>query len=88
MINLKAIRQAAEESQKTWQYAVITNETVIALLDRLEAAEKDAARYHHLFNSTDGRVYAAFRKVYDFWDGCDHKAGFDKAIDAAMRGDL
>lgn len=45
MIDVKAIRAAAEEDQKQDTVFVWRRpQTVIALLDRLEAAEKDAAR--------------------------------------------
>lgn len=63
--------------------ANLNPDTVLALLDRLEAAEKDAARYRHLF--AGNKVLAQFRETYDFWDGQGGKAGFDAAIDFKMR---
>ena len=52
-----------------------------ALIERLRA---DAARYRWL--AQDGeRIGERIRAMLDKWDGCDGKAGFDAAIDAAMR---
>lgn len=55
-----------------------------AEIERLRA---DAARYRWL--TTDGeRIGERMRGTLDAWDGCDGKAGFDVAIDAAMRDAL
>lgn len=43
--DLKAIRRAAEEDAKRDNTILLRPSLVIELLDRLEAAEKDAARY-------------------------------------------
>lgn len=52
-----------------------------ALIERLRA---DAARYR--WPAKDGeRIGERIRAMLDAWDGCDGKAGFDLAIDAAMR---
>ena len=52
-----------------------------AEIERLRA---DAARYRWLTNDGE-RVGERMRGTFDAWDGCDGKAGFDGAIDAAMR---
>ncbi len=64
---------------------------VTAVLDRMAAAktehdamEADAARYRWLTHDGE-RIGERMRGTLDAWDGCDGKAGFDVAIDAAMR---
>lgn len=64
---------------------------VTAVLDRMAAAkaehdamEADAARYRWLLDESDW-IGDRWRTVWGKWDGCDGKAGFDGAIDAAMR---
>lgn len=64
----------------------ISAEKELALMAKLEAAEKDAARYRYLFSGD--KVYTHFRDAYDFWDGCGGKDGFDAVVDSAIRGDL
>ena len=50
----------------------------------IERMRADAARYRWL--AQDGeRIGERIRAMLDKWDGCDGKAGFDAAIDAAMR---
>ena len=50
----------------------------------VERLRADAARYRWL--AQDGeRIGERIRAMLDAWDGCDGKAGFDLAIDAAMR---
>lgn len=49
-----------------------------------DAMEADAARYRWLTHD-DERIGERLRGTLDTWDGCDGKAGFDSAIDAAMR---
>lgn len=64
----------------------ISAEKELALMAKLETAEKDAARYRYLF--AGDKVYTQFRDAYDFWDGCGGKDGFDAVVDSAIRGDL
>jgi hypothetical protein len=52
-----------------------------AEIERLRA---DAARYRWLTHDGE-RIGERMRGTLDAWDGCDGKAGFDVAIDAAMR---
>lgn len=53
-LDLNAIRAAAEAAIKKYGgYPVTDPAFVIALLDRLEAAEKDAARYRWLRDTGD-----------------------------------
>ena len=82
-IDLKAIRAAAEADKGQDRAFILLSVDILALLDRLEAAEKDAERYRFLFLGS--KVYARFREVYNYWDGLDGKVGFDAAIDAAMK---
>ena len=53
---------------------------VIALLDRLEAAEKDAARYRWLRDGNDHKDNPAMQIAINSY-GCE----WDEAIDAAMK---
>lgn len=46
-----------------------------------DALKADAERYRWLF--LGNKVYSQFRAVFDGWDGCGGKTGFDAAIDAA-----
>ena len=55
-----------------------------AEIERLRA---DAARYRWLTHDSE-RIGERTRGMLDAWDGCDGKAGFDGAIDAAMRDAL
>jgi hypothetical protein len=48
MIDTKAIRAAADFSDKRCGRLELDTSTILALLDRLEAAEKDAARMNWL----------------------------------------
>ena len=60
---------------------------VAAVAVEAERLRAEAARYRWL--TTDGeRIGERMRGTLDKWDGCDGKAGFDEAIDAAMRDAL
>ena len=54
------------------------------LCEEIERLRADAARYRWLTNDGE-RVGERMRGTFDAWDGCDGNAGFDGAIDAAMR---
>jgi multidrug resistance efflux pump len=54
------------------------------LRQQLAEAQRDAERYRHLFNGN--QPSSQFARAYARWDGSDGKAGFDAAIDAAMKG--
>jgi hypothetical protein len=55
-----------------------------ALNQRCVEDAADAVRYRWL---TGGNLVSErWRTAYDKWDGFDGKAGFDAAIDAAMKG--
>ena len=57
---------------------------VRAIYAALEPLRADAARYRWM--AQDGeRIGERIRAMLETWDGCDGKAGFDLAIDAAMR---
>ena len=57
---------------------------VRAIYAALEPLRADAARYRWM--AQDGeRIGERMRGMLETWDGCDGKAGFDLAIDAAMR---
>ena len=53
-------------------------------LREIERLRADAARYRWLTHDGE-RIGERMRGTLDAWDGCDGKAGFDVAIDAAMR---
>lgn len=57
MIDLKAIRAAAEADKGQDRAFILLSVDILALLDRLEAAEKDAARLNWL---VDNDVDAAY----------------------------
>lgn len=80
-LNLKAIRAAAEAAiDKYGGYPVTDPATVIALLDRLEAAEKDAARYRWLRDSDWKQSTHP-----DVWTQVTNDYGeLDVAVDVAM----
>ena len=58
--------------------------TILALLDRLEAAEKDAARYRWLKRERVESNYEGELSI-EFECGFDHWNDIDAAIDAAMK---
>lgn len=84
MIDLKAIREFAWESIGHGRSHMLPPQTVIALLDRLESAEKDAARYRWItadHTDHETRLIASTIGQYIALRG---KGATDAAIDAAM----
>ena len=79
-IDLKAIRAAAERERRIELYS----KDVEVLLDKLEAAEKDAARYRWLKRERVESNYEGELSI-EFECGFDHWNDIDAAIDAAMK---
>ena len=80
-LDLKAIRAAAEAAIKKYGgYPVTDPVFVIALLDRLEAAEKDAARYQWLRDGNDYKSSQASH-IARYCYGLE----WNNLIDAAMK---
>lgn len=84
MIDLNAIRAAADFCETRGMVVELEPATVIALLDRLEAAEKDAARYRWLRDGNDHKNSPATQIAMHSY-GLEWDAAIDAAIDAAMK---
>jgi len=88
MIDTKAIRAAAEftKNNTSSSFSVIETDALIVLLDRLEAAEKDAARYRHFRHGNRLTVKCKSATVM-FGPNTEHDypEQLDVAIDAAMK---
>lgn len=88
---IERLRAALDVSQaataaavSTAQWQARTNAELNALGAEVCRLQADAARYRWLAQD-DERIGERLRNTLDTWDGCDGKAGFDSAIDAAMR---
>lgn len=80
MIN--RLRKAAEEAYNTGQDVQVNPGLILALLDRQEAAEKDAARYRWMRSPIIS--YRAVTAMVNAVDSlCEEQ--MDAAIDAAMK---
>lgn len=92
-IDLKALRETAAREIRRGASGLCPPQTVIALLDRLEAAEKDAARYrwitanYKLWSWQPTRYNADITSGFAFSDTGYSGYSFEDALTLAMMGE-
>ena len=83
MIDLKKLREDVESVKSAgFLHSALTCDEALELLDQLEAAQKDAARYRYIANAK--HAWAVLGDVYDL-PAEEHGANnLDESIDIAM----
>ena len=67
---ISKLRTAAETAYNTGQDVQVNPGLILALLDRLEAAEKDVARLDYIESNCEGKLLRKYKKKWSFMPVC------------------